>query len=74
VKVVRQDSRDATWSAFRKSSHSGNGGCVEVAMSSHGDIALRDSKSADSPELRFNRTEWMAFLAGVRGGEFEIPQ
>jgi hypothetical protein len=42
-------------------------------MSSHGDVALRDSKSADSPELRFNSKEWTAFLAGVRGGEFELP-
>lgn len=74
MKVERQDSRDVTWSDFRKSSLSGNGGCVEVAMSSFGDVALRDSKSADSPELRFNRTEWTAFLAAVHGGEFELPE
>lgn len=73
MKLEQQGSRDVSWSAFRKSSHSGNGGCVEVAMSSHGDVALRDSKSADSPELRFNSKEWTAFLAGVRGGEFELP-
>lgn len=73
MKVDQQDSRDVTWSAFRKSSHSGNGGCVEVAMSSHGDVLLRDSKSVDSPELQFNRKEWTAFLAGVHGGEFEFP-
>jgi len=67
------DSTEVRWSAFRKSSHSGNGGCVEVAISSRGDVLLRDSKTAASPELEFNSREWSAFLAGVRGGEFELP-
>jgi hypothetical protein len=67
------EQQNVTWSDFRKSSFSGNGGCVEVAMSSAGEVLLRDSKSADSPELHFNRNEWTAFLAGVRGGEFELP-
>lgn len=57
--------------AWCKSSHSSSdgGGCVEVAFA--GDETLvRDSKDPDGPRLRFTRTEWDAFLAGVRDGEF----
>jgi uncharacterized protein DUF397 len=57
----------ATW---RKSSHSGNNGCVEVL---HGDdqVAVRDSKDPSGPVLLFTPLEWRAFLAGVRDGEFD---
>ena len=55
---------------WRKSSHSGSNGCVEVA---HGDdqIAVRDSKDPSGPMLLFTPVEWRAFLAGVRDGEFD---
>jgi hypothetical protein len=56
-------------SAFRKSSYSGNGGCVEVAISKS-EVRVRDSKDPDGPGLRFNHREWAAFLSGVRRGEF----
>jgi hypothetical protein len=65
---------DGTWTPFKKSSFSSAGGCVEIAMSDRGDIRLRDSKSVNSPVLSFNRREWAAFLAGVHGGEFELPE
>ena len=58
---------------FRKSSHSGsaNSNCVEVA--STGDtILVRDSKAPEAGTLRFNLSEWRAFLAGVRQGEFDL--
>jgi hypothetical protein len=67
------DSPDAVWSPFTKSTFSGGGGCVEVSISSGGDVRLRDSKWADSPVLAFNPVEWAAFLKGVRAGEFELP-
>ena len=58
--------------SFRKSSFSGNNGqCVEVAQ--HCDeVLVRDSKDPDGPVLRFDRGEWVAFLGGVRGGEFDV--
>lgn len=59
---------------FFKSSHSGATGCVEVRFL-HGEesVLVRDSKISDGPVLRFTRSEWTAFLAGVLDGEFEMP-
>jgi len=64
---MKVDLATATW---RKSSHSGSNGCVEVA---HGgdQVAVRDSKDPSGPMLLFTRLEWRAFLAGVRDGEFD---
>jgi uncharacterized protein DUF397 len=61
------DPATVTW---RKSSHSGSNGCVEVAVGDDG-IAVRDSKDPSGPVLLFTAPEWRAFLAGVRDGEFD---
>lgn len=53
-----------------KSSASGDGACVEVALLGD-EVLMRDSKAPDAGILRFNGPEWDAFLAGVRGGEFD---
>jgi len=58
---------------FTKSSHSGVGGCVEVRLLPDGMIGLRDSKDTTKPPHLFTSTEWIAFLAGVRAGEFDLP-
>lgn len=59
---------NAVW---RKSSYSSQGNCVEAADLPDGGTALRDSKLGDdSPVLKFTRSEWQAFLDGVRDGEF----
>ena len=63
---------DVSSRVWRKSSRSGNNGCVEVALAAD-EIAVRDSKDRDGPVLRFTAHEWGAFLAGVRDGEFEPP-
>jgi hypothetical protein len=57
---------------WRKSTLSTTNGCVEVAVV--GDrVAVRDSKQRGrGPVLEFTATEWAAFLAGVRGGEFDL--
>jgi hypothetical protein len=57
--------------AWRKSSYSSNGGCVEVAAAADR-IFVRDSKDRDGPVLNFNLLEWRMFLAGVRDGEFDL--
>ena len=56
--------------AWRKSSTSSSGGCVEVAMVGDS-IGVRDTKDDGAgPVLVFNRREWTAFLEGVGLGEF----
>jgi hypothetical protein len=53
---------------FVKSSHSGgNAGqeCVEVARNVPGCIAVRDSKDAGGPVLRFAPSAWAAFAGEV---------
>jgi hypothetical protein len=69
--VGRDELADARWT---KSSHSGSGGgnCVEVARLHDGHRAVRDSKNPTGPALIFTPTEWVAFTAGLRGGEFHL--
>jgi hypothetical protein len=63
---------DLTRAAWRKSSFSGSGNaCVEVADLDGGARAVRDSKDPTGGHLTFTATEWAAFTAGVRGGEFD---
>jgi len=46
--------------------------CVEAAFLPGGRMLLRDSKLGDaSPVLIFTASEWEAFTAGVRAGEFD---
>jgi len=62
--------------ASRKSSHSqeGQNNCAETSIGT-AVVYLRDSKLGDaSPILTFTPSEWAAFLAGAKNGEFDcIP-
>ncbi len=64
------ESRDRAW---RKSSRSGSSNCVEVAITGRL-VKVRDSKRRSRAVLRFSYAEWRAFVAGVNGGEFDIPE
>ena len=72
VVVSEQTFPDA---AFRKSTMSGkfdgNSDCVEVAIVADA-IGVRDSKNRVQPPLRFSRSEWIAFIKGVKAGEFNV--
>lgn len=57
---------------YTKSSYSGGGECVEVALLADG-VLLRDSKNINKEPHRFTRHEWQAFIRGVRNGEFGLP-
>lgn len=48
-----------------------NGNCVEVAITTGGGVAVRDSKDPDGPVLRFTVAEWAAFVEGAAAGEFD---
>jgi len=66
--MIAPDLPGARW---HKSSFSGtNGDCVEVAVLPHA-VAVRDSKDPAGPALVFTPSEWAAFLAGVKHGEFD---
>ena len=58
---------------WRKSSYSGQegGNCVEVATVPDAGMAVRDSKDPHGSVLRFTKSEWRAFIAGVKSGEFD---
>ena len=47
--------------------------CVEVAKSGN-KIAVRDSKDNGNRILSFTRSEWTAFIKGVKSGEFDFPE
>jgi len=59
-----------TW---RKSSFCPSGAtCVEVAALPEGGAAVRDGKDPRGAELHFDATEWAAFVAAVKAGEFDL--
>jgi len=60
----------ATW---RKSSRSGpySDNCVEVAFVG-GAVAVRDSKDPAGAPLVFSAPQWDVFVAGTKGGEFDL--
>jgi hypothetical protein len=55
----------------RTSSHCNNGGCVEVEGLAEGWVAVRDDARPDEV-IRVDPESWRAFVAGVKGGEFDL--
>lgn len=60
---------DVTWIKSHHSNPSGN--CVEMALLSGGDVAVRNSRHPEGPALVYTEDEVRAFLAGVRDGDFD---
>jgi Domain of unknown function (DUF397) len=57
---------------YRVSSFCTAGTCVEVGQRPDGSVTLRDSKDAVRAEsLTFTRDEWVAFVQGIKAGEFD---
>ncbi|WP_036503995.1 MULTISPECIES: DUF397 domain-containing protein [Nocardia] len=64
-------SNDLSTAKWFKSSRSGaSKECVEVAFLNDG-VGVRDSKNPTGPALIFTPSEWSAFTAGVRHGDFD---
>ncbi|MGW1228628.1 DUF397 domain-containing protein [Streptomyces sp. NPDC001478] len=54
---------------WRRSSRStGMNNCVETAPFGPRRLAVRDSKDADGPHLRFSAEAWNTFVAALHGG------
>ena len=59
--------RDLSPAVWRKSSYSGGEeNCVEVASRRPRAVAVRDSKDAGGPVLRFGRGTWHAFTDKIK--------
>ena len=56
---------------WHKSTASGTSNCLEVAFTAQ-TVLVRDSKDPAGLALTFSRSEWDAFLTGVRQGEFDV--
>jgi hypothetical protein len=52
---------------WTKSTHSGQGNCIEVAPLRDG-VAVRDSKNPTGPVLRFSADAWQAFVNDIKDG------
>jgi Domain of unknown function (DUF397). len=65
---VSTSGSELTWIKSRRcESHA----CVEVAATADS-ILVRNSTDPDGPTLRFTPAEWIAFLGGVRDGDFDF--
>lgn len=64
------DTSNAAWITSRACN---NSACVQVAHLPGGMVALRDSKDTSKPPHIFDGEEWVAFLIGVKAGEFDVP-
>jgi hypothetical protein len=57
---------------FRVSSFCSLGSCVEVGRAPDGTVLVRDTKDRAQQPLAFTDQEWVAFVAGVKAGEFDF--
>jgi hypothetical protein len=62
---------DRTAQAWRKSNFSGEGDCVEW-MATGDQVCIRNSGHRDGDVLVFTRSEWLAFVAGVKDGQADL--
>jgi hypothetical protein len=58
--------------SWRKSSYCGNTTCVEVANLASDSVLVRDAKDPDGFVLSFGSDTWGAFVAGLKGGDFDL--
>lgn len=69
TKYTDTDLSQAKWHKSSLSNPSGN--CVEIAEVD-GKFAVRDAKDRGRGALIFTKSEWKAFVGGVRNGEFDV--
>jgi hypothetical protein len=59
----------ARWRKSARSSAEGN--CVELALLPEEGVAVRNSRDPEGPALVFTDAELVAFLGGVKDGDFD---
>ena len=67
------DTFNVAWHVSSESADTG-GHCVEAGLVEDGSgrIAVRHSLDPMGPVITYTREEWVAFLKGVRKGEFDF--
>lgn len=72
--INRDELAGVAWHISTRSANSG-ASCVEAGPLSDGTgrIAVRHSRHRDGQVIVYTRTEWDAFLAGAKDGEFDFP-
>jgi Domain of unknown function (DUF397) len=67
------NSADVSRAFWHKSSFSNlNGSCVEIGLLRSDRIGIRDTKdNGNGPVLIFTGSEWSAFIAGAKEGQFD---
>jgi uncharacterized protein DUF397 len=67
MNIIDSDRESLAW---RTSTFSGGGGCVEVTPV--GDkVAVRHSRRPDQEVIVYSAAEWSAFIDGAKKGEFD---
>ena len=66
---VTSDFTIARW--IKASASSASGACVETASIRPDEILVRNSRDPEGPVLCFTKQEWVAFVTGVKAGEFD---
>lgn len=61
--------RPGRWRKSALSNPTGN--CVELAPLPDGGVAVRNSRDPGGPVLVYTRAEMVAFLGGVKNGDFD---
>lgn len=60
---------------WKKSSYSdGGGNCLEARLTETDGVEVRNSKAPELGSVKFTASEWDAFIAGAKDGQFEIPR
>jgi hypothetical protein len=63
---------------WTKSSYCADCNCVEVSApggeGGDGLVLVRDTKDRSKPAHEFTREEWVAFIKGVKAGEFDLKE
>ncbi|MCX2729906.1 DUF397 domain-containing protein [Saccharopolyspora sp. NFXS83] len=64
---------NAEWrkSSFSGGGNGGGGQCVEAAALPDGRVAVRNSKRPEDGAVLFTRAEMLAWVQGVKAGEFD---
>lgn len=62
---------EAQPTGWTKSRRCETSSCVEAKREGNV-VVVRDSKDPNGPELLFTEEEWIAFVGGVRDGDFDF--